>query len=872
MTNDVPNSADLNAPAAKFIRENQDALNQAVGLIRQNQLEEGSRILFDRLNQFFGTDFKLLDIGKPLWQADFPDEAIPMLRHALESDSDDLETLVNLARILVHLKKWDETIPLLERLRERQPEKSEWHNGLAWAYFSTGNPEQCRQIIASGLEHANWGVDFQASIQYSLPQIHQTSIRKARMDEASALTGALEALYGRSSARTWRADLVTDSTARLRGAAVNLADGAAPYFEVEPREPGGGPAARFPAEPQNKNRNPDSGVTVWVGAANGLDPGQSYRAQLKLEGVEAGDIGAPVDFVTGIKAAAEIDGMTAVHAGNAGAVLAGTLGGTTLATEYYFAYGEAEDRLDRRTVTKLIPPGRSKHVRQYAVDALKEWQVYAVECEIVGDTLDPESPNAYALRLISPFGKDRNHINGIGVIDLFLAWYGRWLAPEGSISKDRAHCLDLRDAELEIVFRPRELDEKDFVIICDPQCSTGEQKFKMKNVASNWAITGQLIDPEAPEEGGWSRLKFRFCSDPFSWTFCGNNPVEQTETASRYVYLPLGDVLSHHRGNFCFFFAFGDWKNPPEGTLDLQSISLQYRDWSVLNPDAGAELIGFPEDSLSDPLFLTRGWLDNPHEMWFSAPYPEGPREFTWRFGAEVSPQTLKLHQNTLKPAKTVEISTSADGKTFTSEWRGDLPVAKPISNVPSALVIPLRGRPISHLKVSIYSGYQDDFWGLDAIEVFDGNAVPLPELEPTSVSEDVGNLQPGRKLYYRLVAENAAGVTRGPVNVIDIPATQKPAITDGRCLKQTGNRATLFLEIMPCGLETEISVRATGPGGKSWQGPPISVGCNPSVRHVCYVVEGGGRKGRHKAEITAINGAGESEPFILEWEGNGRQ
>ncbi|MCH7936370.1 MAG: tetratricopeptide repeat protein [Proteobacteria bacterium] len=870
MTNDVPNSADPAIRAASFIRQNQEDFDQAVELIRQNQVQEGCRILLDRLKQFFGMDFRLLDVGMLLWRSDFPDEAILILRHALESNGDDLETLVNLARILIQFQKWDEMIPFLERLRELQPEETEWYSNLAWAYFQTGNPQKCRQIISLGLEHATWGVDFQAGTRYQLPENFSKLIIQARMDEASALTGALEALYGRSSARTWRAGPVTDSTAQLRGAAVNLADGAAPYFEVEPREPGGGPAARFLAEPQDKNQHPDSGVTVWSAAAEGLNPGRSYQVQLKLEGADADDIGAPVDFATGKKTAAEIDAMTAVHAGNVGAVLAGTLGGTTLPTEYHFAYGEAEDRLDRKTAPQWVPPGRSKRIHQCAIDALEEWQVYAVEWGIVGDTLDWQSPDAFALRLISPFGKDRNHINGIGVTDLLLGWSSRFLA-SGESANNNTVSDDFRDAEVELVLRPKGLKGKDFLLACNTQSRTGHQSTERGGDSAPWALTGHLINPDTLDEENWNRLKFRFTNEPLSWTFCGNNPQEQPE-AARYGYMPLNKVLSNHQGNIWFWFVFGDWRNPPEGTIDFQSLSLKYRDRSVLNPDAGAELTGFPEDSLSDPQCLTRGWLDNPQEMWFSAPNPEGPQEFTWRFGAGVSPRTLKLHQNTLKPAKTVEISTSADGNTFTSEWLGDLPAAKPVLNVPPAVVIALQGRPLSHLKLSIHSGYQDDFWGLDAIEAFDGNAVPCPELEPASVSEEVGDLEPGQKLYYRLVAENAAGETRGPVSVIDIPVTQKPAITDGRCLKQTGNRATLFLQVMPCGLETEISARVSGPGGRSWQGPPMPVGCNPSVRHVCYVVEGGGRKGRYRAEITATNDAGESQPFILEWEGNGRQ
>ena len=131
MTNDVPNSTDPATRAANFILHNQEAFDQAVGLIRQNQVREGCRILLDRQNQFFGMDFRLLDVGMLLWQSDFPDEAILIFRHALDSDDGDLEVLTTLARSLIHLKRWDEMIPFLERLRELQPDETEWDSNLA---------------------------------------------------------------------------------------------------------------------------------------------------------------------------------------------------------------------------------------------------------------------------------------------------------------------------------------------------------------------------------------------------------------------------------------------------------------------------------------------------------------------------------------------------------------------------------------------------------------------------------------------------------------------------------------------------------------------------------------------------------------------
>ncbi|MCH7936089.1 MAG: tetratricopeptide repeat protein [Proteobacteria bacterium] len=564
--------------------------------------------------------------------------------------------------------------------------------------------------------------------------------------------------------------------------------------------------------------------------------------------------------------AAEIGGTEAVWKGTTGAVVAGTIGGTTLATEYYFAYGTDEKNLDRRTETRWVPPGRTNRILQQAVDALHEWQIYAVESEVVGDDPDPESPDAFAFRLISPFGKDRNHMNGTGIADLFLGWYGRWLISEDQTECNRANSLDLRDAEVELVLRPKGLDARDFLLAVNVQSNTGKQSNEKIRGVAPWALTGQLIDPETLDENNWNRLTFRFRDSPRAWSFCGDTPEEQT-TAARYSYHPLGDVLSHHQGNICFWFILGDARDPPAGIIDLRSIGLRYRNWSILTPDAGAELTGFPEDSLSDPHCLTSGWLDNPKEMWFSARQPKTPQEFIWQLPNGAAPKAVKVHQNTLRPAKTIEILISADGDAFQPLGQVDLPAAKPITQVPPQVMIALEGKPASHLKLVIHSGHQDDFWGLDGIEVFDDGVPPVPELEPASVSEEIDDLEPGQKLFFQLVAENAAGESRGPVTALDIPATQKPAITDGRVLKQTGERTTLFLEIMPCGLDTEVRARIAGPSGETFEGPVLSAGRNLSVRHLVYAFDGSEAVGSYKAEITAQNEAGESDPFLLEWE-----
>ena len=754
-----------------------EEFNRAVGLIRRKQVAEGCGILLDRMQRSSGETHGMVSAALLLWDAGLRDETIEVLYCAHEKDESDLLVASQLARVLNSERRFEDLLPIAEKLSEMQPDESEWYGYMAWGHYAKGEPGKCREVIAKGLRLGKNGVNFQPGDRFTLEGPSRTRVLLARNSQAAELIEGLKALYEQPSGET-----------------------------------------------------------------------RPAPATVKKEVV------------------AEIGETEAVWKGNTGAVVAGAIGGTTLATEYYFAYGTDEKNLDRRTETRWVPPGRTNRFHQQAVDALVEWQVFTVESEVVGGDPDPESPDAFAFRLISPFGKDRNHMNGIGIIDLFLGWFSLRLSREDRTGSIRADSQDLRDAEVELVLRPKGLDARDFFLASNVQGNFGETSSTEMSNTAPWALTGQLVDPETLDGESWNRLTFRFRDSPRAWTFCGNNPEEQT-SAARYSYHPLGEVLSRHQGNICFFFIFGDVRDTPEGIIDLRSIAIRYRNWSILTPDAGAELTGFPDDSLSDPYCLTNGWLDNPKEMWFSAPRPKAPQEFTWRLPNGARPKAVKIHQNILRPVKTIEILTSTDGDTFQSQLTGELTRIKPIDDVPTPAWIALDGQPASHLKLVIHSGHQDDFWGLDGFEVFDDALPPVPELEPASVSEDIDDLEPGQKLYFQLVAENAAGESLGPVTAIDIPATQKPAITDGRVLRQAGGRTTLLLEIMPCGLDTEVRGLITGPGGEPFQGPVLDAGRNPSVRHLVYAFDGCEAVGSYKAEITAQNEAGHSDPFIIEWE-----
>ena len=98
--------------------------NRAIELIRQKQVAEGCDIILDRMQQSSGESPGLVDVALFFWGAGFRDEPIEVLFYAHEKDESDFLVISQLARALNSERRFEELLPIAERLSELQPDES----------------------------------------------------------------------------------------------------------------------------------------------------------------------------------------------------------------------------------------------------------------------------------------------------------------------------------------------------------------------------------------------------------------------------------------------------------------------------------------------------------------------------------------------------------------------------------------------------------------------------------------------------------------------------------------------------------------------------------------------------------------------------
>ena len=81
-------------------------------------------------------------------------------------------------------------------------------------------------------------------------------------------------------------------------------------------------------------------------------------------------------------------------------------------------------------------------------------------------------------------------------------------------------------------------------------------------------------------------------NDSSQWTYGGNNPTLQGESAARYAYWSIDQAQAHVNCDFFHLAATVDIDNPPTGSLDFDDFRLVYRNHSLVYPSNGARLIG----------------------------------------------------------------------------------------------------------------------------------------------------------------------------------------------------------------------------------------------------------------------------------------
>ncbi|MGJ3258679.1 MAG: hypothetical protein ACFE0S_03660 [Rhodospirillales bacterium] len=567
-----------------------------------------------------------------------------------------------------------------------------------------------------------------------------------------------------------------------------------------------------------------------------------------------------------------------------GVALNGRLAGYTQPTRYYFRYGFAPDRLTETTPIRDMPAGVHGHARDTAENLFR--RISFNTCMLVaGEIKAPAPPQRFPMVSMKsewPFGKDRNHRDGIGVIDLFLGW-NNLVQRRGRIEgvdtpatfptpEYPGEAVDLRDSRVTIRCRTSELDMKAFrpVIWLHGRTGTAVQPDYCDDLSA-WAVTALSCAQTFTVDGAWHAITFNMPGLSTDWTFCGSNVEEMGDGMLRYTYAPIQNLQrANVGGNLCLTFVGGDELDTPEGELELAELELAYRSRSLLGPGQEAELVHGPGDAGC----LTDGTLGDVEHLWQAPVDEDAPLEFVWRLRGPANLSCFKVHQNVLAPAAGIEIAISGDEEMFTDVWIGtmaDVPEDPLLwggdagSDVVIHVVVPDTPVCARFVRLRIMSGQRPGAAGLDAFEVF-GDGLPfIPSADEFSFSEAVTGLKETGPIYTQLVAENDDGIFEGDVVKIARPAAETPFILSVAVTGRGNGTANVSIRAIAMGEEGTLAMTLMSDDGEDVTVPPVRIGKWHVPADTAIRIAGLKPDVFYTATCVAKNENGASEPFTFE-------
>lgn len=617
---------------------------------------------------------------------------------------------------------------------------------------------------------------------------------------------------------------------------------------------------------------------------SGLGLGTAVTA--KIDQLNKKSAPALVTPVNSIDTAAAVETLAGEPIGAEGAALNGRVSGITKPGRYYFRYGTAADSLTETTDPREIPAGLHGRVRDTAENLFV--RISPNTCRLNFSAADmPDERHRLPVIAMTPewpFGKDRNHLDGIGVIDLLMGWSshahqrgrveGRAPAQGYPTPDYPGEEIDLRDARVMLRYRTASLDTKKFLPVIWMHGRTGTAAFPdQHDDLCAWAVTAPESASAFKNDGAWHEAVFDLPGTSQAWTFCGSNVGEMGDGMLRYTYAPVGDVQRRNAGgNLCIAFMGGDELDTPEGSIDIAEIELSYRSRSLIGPGQQAELVAGPKDAAC----LTDGTIGDIEHGWQVTVQDGSPVDLVWRLRGSAELTGFKIHQNVLSPASAVEVSVSMDGEKFTEVWTGtmdDIPDdpaawargAKPDATIRA--VIPAEPVGAEYVRLRILNGWRDGLAGLDAFEVFGEGLAPLPSPEPFSFSEPVGDLEPGCSLFAQLVVETEDGLVAGEVVETPRPLPDVPVILSAGWDKNENGLTFLNVRLIPNGSHAQVTTVIETENGERYSLPPTQTGKwhvaqdirieagvvenDTPVRVACMVENGAGKSASHVFDLT---------------------
>lgn len=748
--------------------------------------------------------------------------------------------------------------------------------------------DQATDLMARYSENADKGIHFQPALRASLfdtvSGLGRTQVEDPAL--AARVREILMARGGASEAPVWRPLRVGTRDVELAAAG----DDGGLWFHLW--QDGGDPATVRTAAGVPLGAGPVGGVRHYRATFDELSPDMLYRY--------AAGAGDPPDGACAqgcLRTRRErnlcAETLAAEILGPGTFAANGRIAGAVGPACYHFRYGSAPDSLDRETPDRPVPAGLEGHSRECGENLFRRltfysWRLTAVVAKdgpIPGEADQVQPTPVAAMRLTTPFGKDRDHMNGVGVVDLAFNWttaaHERGDAPPAFRSERypqppyAGEAIDLRDARYSLTYRT-DLDRKAFFVAPWIHAGTGTAATPDRSEdLAPWAMTGALDPMTLVPDGRHHRRSFEFSGLSYDWTFAGNNVEELGGWMRRYPYFPLSRSLSENRlGNLCLVFLGGDEMDTPDGDLEVYDHEFQYRSRSVLLAGQGTRLIRWPEGGTADPGMLTDGWIASAGHEWAGAAPASDGLEFVWELAGPTSLDMVRLHQHPLWPAREVAFLTSMDGKAYRAFWEtelddvpgdpadwGGLVDARGLSRVGG----PSKPQRARFLKMVIRSGHRDARWGLDAVEAFSRTAAPIPDGAPVTFCEEIDPQSEGGPLFVQLVAEDDKGTVEGAVVEVTLPTDDRPRITGGRVVTRDGETAELCLRTNAMGRWSRLTVRpVTARGDSAGDVVELSIGKWAAPRHTLVRLTGLPPGEAVMAHAVVMSEAGDSAEFVL--------
>ena len=504
-------------------------------------------------------------------------------------------------------------------------------------------------------------------------------------------------------------------------------------------------------------------------------------------------------------------------------------------TTWYFEYGLSTDYGSRTEETPL-PPQLGAVYHESWDQGLGGWASW-----LTAESFETGGAEEGFVRFSEPSRHDRNHDDGIGTLHLTkYLWTGSLGAGE-----DTARAWlgggdpDLRGARVSLWARGNDWRPNGSEVLWWTQSQSNiELGHQPGWRRANWAYTGYTLTDQLLD-GRWNLFDYRLLNDSSQWTYGGNNPTLQGESAARYAYWSIDQAQAHVNCDFFHLAATVDIDNPPTGSLDFDDFRLVYRNHSLVYPSNGGRLIRWPEGADEAPARLTDGWRHGPGRTWRSGSRPDQPQEFVFALDREVTVKTIQVHQNPEWPGKQVEVLASEDDRQYAMVATLTLPEeAKNGPNFAFALETGLAAKA-RYLKFRLLSGYREEHWGLGEIEIFGTGARMLPDDDLYYVNTDLEGLTPGATVHYRLVASGADGTVYGEDRTFTVPGSPKPRARTGKVLRMGAREVKVQGRLNAMGLRSRYYFEYGNNPGYGSRTPEQYAGQQISPRTVFHEFRG---------------------------------